>query len=183
MASLEDILGRYGFSITANGEWDQSCENGEGEFIVTFAGPSRWEVGTRSVTPRGLLRALADALFYTQEELKREALAEFPADVNADDVTEEDSSVYAESVNIERIMDSLELPIEVTPEWDADEAIARFDVRLADNSFIALWPRQNSPAGIALALADELEHLAISIRVAVDRKRITKRENESPAVA
>jgi hypothetical protein len=72
-----------------------------------------------------------------------------------------------QAVDVARIMDDLELPIELEATWDDDEAIARIDVRLAAGSYIALWPANNTPEGVADALADELEHLASEIRKAV----------------
>lgn len=83
--------------------------------------------------------------------------------------------------DILEIMDSaLQLPIEVEAAWDAEEATTRLDVRLAHNAFIAIWPRENTPEGIALELASEFERIALGIRETVQRIR---EDCDSPAVA
>lgn len=185
MSALDDILNRFGFNLIPKGQWDPTVEGGEGAYLVSLTGPTLWLCRTKSVTPRGIINALADELCYLEHDLKQAAEEALGGTVDADVAIEEDNAAPAGPVSLESIMDDVKLPLEVEPTWDNGEEMMRLDVRLAEG-FLSIWPERNTPVGIAVALAEEFERLAAKIRTAVGRGEVhvrNKASGESQAVA
>jgi hypothetical protein len=182
MASLQEVLARYGFDLISKAEWDQEADDGRGIYRIGFDGPTIWMARAKSVTPRGILTALAEEFGYLEYELKLAAKEELTSEVETDEP--EDDRAFIEPIDVVEVMDRLGVPIDVEPVWDDEEAVVRFDVTLASDSFISLWPHKNTPDGIALELAAEFERIAHGIREAVERRRVpTNRDCDTPAVA